>query len=201
MAEKRIELITCKVKDLKHGFKNPRKITKKKQAELIESLKQDGDFGVFVIDEDYNLIGGNQRANAMLAIDPEQEVTCKMLIGYTEQEKKAINIKDNTHSGEWDLEMLADWTAGLNLDFGIDVDGEHHGKSKKPKATAKLIRYDKYWYVTIGFRTEASIETMLAAFNLEGKETVIGDKNGKTIPMRVLWYEDVKDCFVRKECG
>lgn len=61
MEEKRIETVTLKAKELKTGFGNPRKITKKKLEELEESLELYGDFGLFLIDENNNVIAGNQR--------------------------------------------------------------------------------------------------------------------------------------------
>ncbi len=43
-----------------------------------------------------------------------------MLVGYTEAELRSVNIVDNTHAGDWDLDILASWTSDLNLDIGID---------------------------------------------------------------------------------
>ena len=99
MTEKRIETVTLKAKELKTGFGNPRKITKKKLDELEESLELYGDFGLFLIDEHNNVIAGNQRLQVIVKKNPEQELLCKRLIGYTEAELRAINIKDNTHNG------------------------------------------------------------------------------------------------------
>lgn len=59
--EKRIEVVTLKASQLKTGFGNPRKIGKKKLEELEASLEAYGDFGVFLIDENDNVIAGNQR--------------------------------------------------------------------------------------------------------------------------------------------
>ena len=56
--EKRIETLTMKVKDIKTGFGNPRKIGKKEAEELEESLEKYGDFGLFLIDEHDNVIAG-----------------------------------------------------------------------------------------------------------------------------------------------
>ena len=53
----------------------------------------------------------------MAAQDPDRIVLCKRLIGYSEADLRAINIKDNTHAGEWDLDLLADWTADLTTDL------------------------------------------------------------------------------------
>lgn len=58
--EKRIELCKVRAGDIKTGFGNPRKITKAKLDELRESMESFGDFGIYLIDESNNVIGGNQ---------------------------------------------------------------------------------------------------------------------------------------------
>lgn len=102
MAEKRIETVEMRAGDVKTGFGNPRKITKKKKDELRNSIETFGDFGSFIIDENDNIIGGNMRLSVIKEMDPDTIILCKRLIGYSETELRAINIKDNTHSGDWD---------------------------------------------------------------------------------------------------
>ena len=80
LPEKRIEVVTMRVGDIKTGFGNPRKIGKKKREELKRSLEQFGDFGLFLIDEQDNVIAGNMRHAILNEINPDQEVTCKRLV-------------------------------------------------------------------------------------------------------------------------
>ncbi len=147
MEEKRIETITLKAKEPKTGFGNPRKIMKKKLEELAESLELYGDFGLFLIDEHNNVIAGNQRLQVIVKKNPEQELLCKRLIGYTEAELRAINIKDNTHNGEWDLDLLAAWTADLTLDLGIDLNNKDVNERIIPDL--EPVRYEKYLHPVI----------------------------------------------------
>ena len=123
MGEKRIETVEMQVTDLKDSFGNHRKITAKKREELTESLEKYGDFGLILIDENNRLIAGNQRVSILKDKDPETVVLCKKLIGYSETELKAINIKDNTHAGEWDMDILAEWDADIMVDLGLDTEG------------------------------------------------------------------------------
>ena len=109
MAEKRIETVEMRAGDVKTGFGNPRKITKKKKDELRNSIETFGDFGSFIIDENDNIIGGNMRLSVIKEMDPDTIILCKRLIGYSETELRAINIKDNTHSGDWDMDY---WQTG-----------------------------------------------------------------------------------------
>ena len=194
---KEIEVVRIKAKELKFGFGNPRKISKTKKAELKRSLEINGDFGCFIIDEQYNVIGGNQRATIIREMDPDAEVLCKMLIGYSKAELRAINIKDNTHAGEWDLEALADWTAGLNIDLGFDIDDEEI--NNKSISEMELIHYEKYDYVLLACRDPGSYDKLTEALGLKNKVVVIGDKNHKSIRARAVWFDDAKYEIRRKE--
>ena len=141
MAEKKKRIVVEKMRvgDMKHGFGNPRKITKKKREELERSMEMFGDFGIFLVDEDDNIIAGNMRQQILSRKDPDIMVNVKRLIGYTENELKAINIKDNTHAGEWDLDLLADWTADLTIDLGLDL--KEKNPDQRKITDMELIRY------------------------------------------------------------
>ena len=185
--EKKIEVLECfPVSEIKTGFGNPRKIKKKKRDELQRSLEQYGDFGLILIDENDNVIAGNQRVAILKEIDPEATVTCKRLIGYTESELKAINIKDNTHAGEWDLELLADWTADLQLDLGLDDKSEDPGERKIKEM--ELIQYEKYDYVLIVCRNELDYNNLTRKLGLYGAKVKLNDK--KKLKARAVWYDE-----------
>lgn len=76
MAEKRIETVEMRAGDVKTGFGNPRKITKKKKDELRNSIETFGDFGSFIIDENDNIIGGNMRLSVIKEMDPDTIILC-----------------------------------------------------------------------------------------------------------------------------
>lgn len=197
--EKRIETVEMKVSDLKRGFGNPRKITKKKREELKQSLETFGDFGLILIDENDNLIAGNQRVDVLNEIDPNTIVLCKRLIGYTESELKAINIKDNTHAGEWDLDILAEWNADIIVDLGLDMEGEKKEKdpSQREINEMELIHYEKYDYVLIACKDELSYNSLVRILGIEDKKVLIGPKK-RPIRGRAIWYDDMKVDFVPK---
>lgn len=199
MAEKKIETVELAVKDLKDGFGNPRKITAKKRQELKESLEQFGDFGLILIDENNNLIAGNQRVSVLKEIDPETVVLCKRLIGYTETELKAINIKDNTHAGEWDMDILAEWNADIMIDLGLDTEGsKKQGEpSEREIKEMELIHYEKYDYVLIACRDELSYNSLVRTLGIEDAKTLIGPKK-RPIKGRAIWFDDMKVDFVPK---
>lgn len=191
---KKIEIGRMKVGDLKHNFGNPRKISKKKAEELERSMDMFGDFGIFLIDEYDNVIAGNQRSIILTRRDPDIEVDVKRLIGYTEAELRSINIMDNTHAGEWDLELLADWTADLNLDLGIDLNNNNPQDREIPDM--ELIRYEKYNYVMIVCKNEIDYNDLIRKLGIEGKKVAVTKK--RKIKARAIWYDQMKVQMVEK---
>lgn len=198
--EKRIEVIELEVQQLNHGFPNPRKKpTPKKKAALQDSLEKLGDFGVIVIDENNDVISGNQRCKVLMELDPTTKVLCKRLIGYSESEKKAVNIKANTHAGEFDMKMLADWTADLRIDLSSDLKSP---EVKDPKIKGMdLMRFEKYDYVMIVCRSEPDYLNLLRSLGLEGKTVTVCDDKTKCrkIKCRAIWYDDMKAQIISKE--
>ena len=191
---KKIEVCKMRVGDLKHNFGNPRKISKKKSEELERSMDMFGDFGIFLVDEHDNVIAGNQRSIILARRDPDIEVDVKRLIGYTEAELRSINIMDNTHAGEWDLELLADWTADLNLDLGVDLNNEN--PQDREISDMELIRYEKYNYVMIVCKSEIDYNDLVRKLGIEGKKVAVTKK--RRIKARAIWYDQMKAQIVEK---
>ena len=195
MPEKRIETVELPVSELKNGFGNPRKIKKKKKEELQESLNTFGDFGLILIDEENNIIAGNQRCAILKEMDPNRIVLCKRLIGYSNAELRAINIKDNVHSGEWDMDVLADWTADLNIDLGVDLDNK--SPEERKLKDMELIHYEKYDYVLIVCRYETDYNDLCRKLGIENAKVPITNK--RKIKARAVWYDQMKAQIVYKE--
>lgn len=189
MAEKkRIETVEMRAGDVKTGFGNPRKISKKKKDELRRSLEAFGDFGSFIIDEEDNVIAGNMRLSVIKEMDPDTIILCKKLIGYTEAELRAINIKDNTHSGEWDVDLLADWTADLTIDLGLEEVAKKE-MEERSIPEMELIHYEKYDYVMIVCRNELDYNDLVRRLGIEGAKVPISKRK---INARAIWYDKMK---------
>ena len=190
--EKRIEVIEMKAGDIKTGFGNPRKISKKKKDELRRSIEVFGDFGSFILDEEDNVIAGNMRLSVITEMDPDTVVLCKKLYGYTEAELRAINIKDNTHSGEWDLDMLADWTADLTMDLGLEEKIEKEIE-ERTIPEMELIHYEKYDYVLIACRSTLDYNDLVRKLGIEGRKVSISKRK---INARAIWYDKMQATLV-----
>ena len=142
-------------------------------------MQYNGDFGIFLIDEQDNVIAGNQRLKAVLNVwGPDTELDCKRLIGYTEAELRAINIKDNTHSGEWDMDLLADWTSDLTVDLGLKKKEEKE-LEERAIPDMELIHYEKYDY-----------NNLVRALGIEGAKVKIS--KSRKINARAIWYDKMK---------
>lgn len=195
--EKRIELCKMKAGELRTGFGNPRKITKNKLQDLEDSFEVLGDFGIFLIDEHNNVIGGNQRLKVVLRkYGPDHVVDCKRLIGYSKSELRAINIKDNTHEGDWDLDLLSEWTADLNLVLGIDPKEKKKNPEEMVVKDMEPIRYEKYNYIMIVCRNEIDYKDLQNALGLKNQKMIISEK--RRIQARAIWYDDIKAQIVPK---
>lgn len=127
--------------------------------------------------------------------NPDAEVLCKRLIGYTKSELKAINIKDNTHSGEWDVDMLADWTADLEIDLGLDA--ELTDPQERTIEEMEPIHYEKYDYVMIACRSELDYNDLVRKLGIEGAKVKIAKK--RKINARAIWYDKMKADIVPKK--
>lgn len=189
MAEKRIETVEMRAGDVKTGFGNPRKITKKKKDELRNSIETFGDFGSFIIDENDNIIGGNMRLSVIKEMNPDTIILCKRLIGYSETELRAINIKDNTHSGDWDMDLLADWTADLTVDLGLEKATKKE-MEERSIPEMELIHYEKYDYVMIVCKNELDYNDLIRKLGIEGAKVAISKRK---INARAIWYDKIKD--------
>lgn len=186
--EKRIEVVEMRAGDVKTGFGNPRKISQKKKNELRNSIETFGDFGSFIIDEKDNVIAGNMRLSVIKEMDPDTKILCKRLIGYSQAELRAINIKDNTHSGEWDIDLLADWTADLTVDLGIDELAKKQIDERKIPEM-ELIHYEKYDYIMIVCRNELDYNNLVRALGIEGAKVRISKRK---INARAIWFDKMK---------
>lgn len=188
--EKRIEVVERRVGDLKLDFGNPRKIKKQKREDLEESLDKYGDFDIIVINEKNQVIGGNQRVTILKKKDPDQIVVCKMLIGYTVAEQKYVNIKLNSHAGEWDLEELGDWTADLMGSFKLDLEPVEKPLEDRSIKEMEPIHYEQYDYVIIACRNELDYNDLTRKLGIDGGKVKVAKT--RHIKARAVWYDQMK---------
>lgn len=109
-----------KISELKNWEKNPRTISEKAFKELEQSVEVLGNFEPLVINIDGTVIAGNQRLrletkkgnNEVDVYVPERELS--------EEEIKKIGVISNRHSGEWDMDILANEFEDVIKEMGFD---------------------------------------------------------------------------------
>jgi len=196
---RRIEVVWLRPSEIGTGFGNPRKPADKKSAsDLRESLETFGDFDLLVVDENKDIIAGNQRLRQFIEMGDDEPKLCKQLFGYTRAEKRAINIKANTHAGTWDTDLLADWTADLNINLGINEKLEKGAEERSIKEM-ELIHYEKYNYVVIACRNELDYNNLVRTLGIEGAEVPICKT--RKIKARAIWSDKMKVKFVPLDDG
>lgn len=195
--DKRIEVVERRVGDLKLDFGNPRKIKKQKREDLEDSLEKYGDFDIIVINEQNQVIGGNQRVTYFQRKDPDMIVTCKMLVGYTVAEQKYVNIKLNSHAGEWVLEELGDWTADLMGSFKLDLETPPKPLEERNIKEMEPIHYEQYDYVLIACRNELDYNDLIRKLGIEGGKVKVA--KSRHIKGRAIWYDQMKAQIISAE--
>ena len=116
----------AKVKDLISLEINPRKISKEKQAKLIQSLEKFNLVEIPAVNYDWKIIGGNQRVMALILAGRGEDT---IDVRYpnrqlTPAEMKEYVIISNTHAGEFDLNILLAEFADVDLKgMGFDLAG------------------------------------------------------------------------------
>lgn len=188
--EKRIEVVERRVGDLRLDFGNPRKVKKQKREDLEKSLDDYGDFDIIVINEQNQVIGGNQRVTYFQKKDPEMIVVCKMLVGYSVAEQKYVNIKLNSHAGEWVLEELGDWTADLMGNFKLDLETPEKPLEERNIKEMEPIHYEQYDYVLIACRNELDYNDLVRKLGIEGGKVKVA--KSRHIKGRAIWYDQMK---------
>lgn len=195
--EKRIEVCRVRVGDLRLDFGNPRKIKKQKREDLEDSLEKYGNFGEIVVNENNQVLGGNQRVEIYQRKNPDMEVDVKRLIGYTVAEQKYVNIKLNSHAGEWDLEELGDWTADLMGGFKLDLEQPPKPVEDRSIKEMEPIHYEQYDYVLIACRNELDYNELVRKLGIEGGQVKVAKK--RHIKGRAIWYDQFKGRILSEE--
>lgn len=195
--EKRIEVCRVRVGDLRLDFGNPRKIKKQKREDLEDSLEKYGNFGEIVVNEENQVLGGNQRVEIYQRKNPDMEVDVKRLIGYTIAEQKYVNIKLNSHAGEWDLEELGDWTADLMGSFKLDLETPPKPVEDRSIKEMEPIHYEQYDYVLIACRNELDYNELVRKLGIEGGQVKVAKK--RHIKGRAIWFDQFKGRILSQE--
>jgi DNA modification methylase len=106
---------------LPHG-KSPRKISKEQMANLKKSLERFNLVEIPAIDLDGTILAGHQRIKALQILGRGGEMISVRVPNrkLTDEEAERYLIGSNSIHGEWDLDLLKNFSAGLLVDLGFD---------------------------------------------------------------------------------
>jgi hypothetical protein len=105
-----------------------------------------------------------------------------------------VRVKDAPQEPYY-LDLLADWTADLTVDLGLDM-LEKNPDERKIK-DIEPIRYEKYDYVMIVCRNEVDYLNLIRALGIDGAKVLVAKQ--RRIKARAVWYDDMKAQIVPKE--
>ena len=113
-----------KINEIKNNPKNPRLIKDDKFYKLVESINEFPEMleiRPIVVDDNMMVIGGNMRYKACKE-SGFKEVPVIKASNLNEDQIKEFVIKDNTSSGSWDWDLLAnEYNEATLNDWGLDV--------------------------------------------------------------------------------
>lgn len=114
-----------KVSDLVPYGYNPRKITEERLERLKKSLDKFNLAEIPAINTDNVIIAGHQRVKVLMALDRGDEIIDVRVPNrtLTEEEYKEYNIISNVSVGYWDVDILEECFADIDLmALGLDID-------------------------------------------------------------------------------
>jgi hypothetical protein len=111
-----------RVRDLIPWEGNPRKISEQQAEQLRASLDRFGVADIPVVDADGTIVGGHQRCAILMAqgkgnLEVDVRVPSRKL---TDEEFAELNLRLNKNLGEWDFDVLANFSEDLLLSIGFD---------------------------------------------------------------------------------
>jgi len=154
------------LKTLKRHEQNPRKYNALDLNRLKKSIEDFEKMMVIrpiIVDEGNTILGGHMKLSALEELGyteiPDEWVTS--IEDLTEDEKKEFLIKDNTHYGKFDYEMIFDVADGETLEeYGVSIMdmGAFDGGINEKETWGQLPEFRKYsqeeFKITLIFKTE-----------------------------------------------
>jgi DNA modification methylase len=117
-------LKNIKLQELKHAEYNPRVKLQGNDPEYIKikrSIEKFGYIDPIIVNSDYTIIGGHQRANVLVSMGHES-IDC-IVIDIDKVREKALNVALNKITGRWDFELLNELFKEIENDIDLSFTG------------------------------------------------------------------------------
>ena len=177
------------VTDLIPYAKNTKKHDKTQIDNVAESIRQYGFVQPLVIDKNNEVVIGHCRLLAAKQLGMK-EVPCVCVDDLTEEQVRALRIVDNkSNESEWDLDLLADELADVDLsefdfDFGIGDKEENEVVKPEVEFTEELLL--NHNYIVLYFDNDFDWEVAQDKFGLKQVKDLIPRKGQPTGIGRVV---------------
>ena len=109
-----------KLADLKDWERNPRQATTKQKEDLEKSLNRFDLADPLIINTDNTIIGGHFRKRILKEKGIEEVDVRIPSRKLTDKEVEELNLRLNKNLGEWNLDLLANFSEDLLKDVGFD---------------------------------------------------------------------------------
>jgi len=118
---KKLEIVSVSINELKMSEYNPRKMTEKQEEDLTEGLKRFGVVDPLIVNNfpgrENIIIGGHQRYKILKKLG-HKEVSV-VYVNLDEKKEKELNLRLNKNTGEFDYDILKAFETDLLLDVGF----------------------------------------------------------------------------------
>ena len=118
---KKLEIVSVAIKQLKPSEYNPRKMTEKQEEDLTESLKRFGCLDPIIVNmfsgRENIIVGGHQRYRILDKLGYKEVPV--IFVSLDEKKEKELNLRLNKNTGEFDFDILKTFETDLLLDVGF----------------------------------------------------------------------------------
>ena len=116
--------VTVTLSELQPWARNPRRLSKKQAARLLQSWDDLGQFQTIAIGPGGEVYDGHQRLSVLKAAHGNDYTVQALQASraLTEAEREALTILSQTAAGSWDWDALAGWDTALLQSLGLDAD-------------------------------------------------------------------------------
>ena len=111
-----------KISDLKPFGGNPRRLTDEQAKYLLESLRKFNLVEIPAVDQNNRILAGHMRIQALKQLGRGDETIDVRVPSrdLTEDEAKEYLLRSNKNTGEWDFELLSNFTEDMLKKTGFD---------------------------------------------------------------------------------
>lgn len=173
---------TRKLEELKPSDYNPRKLSKKDERQLGESLDSFGMADVIVINTNGRIIGGHQRY-AILKKQGIQEVDVRVPDQeLTDKQERELNLRLNKNLGEFEKDLLKDFDKDLLEKVGFsdnEMESIFQEKPEEPEVPFTTEILESNNYIVFTFNNVMDWQVIKERFNLGTMQSLDSEEDYK----------------------